>query len=220
MSLNMKAKLSRKTYEPKTVNTDGFSSTLKAWMSLFLSTILIRCFLHGFINIHQSAKRLPVFRELADKVWDVYQQSSYCDFINQITLLQWWTYKQQENMTERCFKAVMKLCLHAHSYAKAYDHPAYHRTSNMLDRLMQKTDRYLFMMRYFHRHLHSAELSIRAWALAQNFLPYCSHSDKRKNFISPVHKLNGSIYRDNWLENLLVSASLHGRHSRTHIPLE
>ena len=210
----------KQDYEPKTANTDGFTSTLKAWMTLFLSTILSRCFLHGFINIRNQAKRQPVFRELAEKVWDVYQQSSYHDFINQLTLLQWWAHKQQDNMTERCFNAVMKLCLHAHSYAKAYDHPNCHRTSNMLDRLMQKMDRYLFMMRYFHGHLHSAELSIRAWALAQNFLPYCSRSPTRKDFISPVHKLNGTVYRDNWLENLLVSASLSGRHKRTHIPLE
>ncbi len=48
----------------------------------------------------------------------------------------------------------MKLCHHAHDYALAYNYPQCHRTSNMLDRLMQKMDRYLFMMRYFHGHLH------------------------------------------------------------------
>jgi hypothetical protein len=75
-------------------------------------------------------------------------------------------------------------------------------------------------MRYFHGHLHSAERCIRAWALAQNFLPYCSRSAQREQCISPVHRLTGMIYRDNWLENLLVSASLGGRVGRTQNPSE
>lgn len=50
------------SYEPKTVNTDGFGSTLKAWTSLFLTTVLIR-FLHGFITIRNSAKRLSLFHD-------------------------------------------------------------------------------------------------------------------------------------------------------------
>lgn len=40
------------------------------------------------------------------------------------------------------------------------------------------------MMRYFHDHLDSAELSIRAWVLAQNFLPYCSRIAQYKSFSS------------------------------------
>ena len=93
-------------------------------------------------------------------------------------------------------------------------------TSNMLDRLMQKMDRYLFMMRYFHGHLDSAELSIRAWALAQNFLPYCSRTAQYKSFSSPAHQLNKSTYHDNWLQNLLISASLQPLLVRTQKTLE
>ena len=37
-------------YEPETVNTDGFGSTIKAWRSLFVKVVLIRCFLHGFLR--------------------------------------------------------------------------------------------------------------------------------------------------------------------------
>lgn len=207
-------------YEPKTVNTDGFKSTINAWLMLFVTSILIPCFLHGFIKIRSSAKRLTIFNDLAERVWDAYRQESYDCFIDKITVLQLWTEQQKEHVTERCFEAVMKLCNRAHDYALAYDHPTCHRTSNMLDRLMQKMDRYLFMMRYFHGHLHSAELTIRAWALAQNFLPYCSRSKQRDLFISPAHKLNASFYRENWLENLLVSSSLGGRNGRTQTPSE
>lgn len=76
------------------------------------------------------------------------------------------------------------------------------------------------MMRYFHGHLASAELGIRAWALPHNFSPYGSRSAQRERFISPVHRLNGMVYRDNWLENLLVSASLGGKVRQTQNPSE
>jgi hypothetical protein len=209
-----------KDYEPQSVNTDGFKSTIKAWRTLFMQTVLIRCFLHAFLNLRKQAKRLRLFDDLADRVWDAYHQDSYEAFIDKITVLQFWTLGKQEEVTERCVEAVMKLSAHAHDYALAYKHPNCQRTSNMCDRLMQKMDRYLFMMRYFHGHLHSAELNIRAWALAQNFLPYCSRSKQRQLFISPAHKLNASVYRLNWLENLLVSASLGGKPTLTQIPIE
>jgi hypothetical protein len=202
-------------YEPKTVNTDGFKATRNAWAALFTQTVLILCFLHGFIRIRDRARRLAIFPELAQRVWESYRQESYESFIDKITVLQLWALHHQETLTEHCFEAVMKLCGRAHDYAVAYHYPSCHRTSNMLDRLMQKMDRYLFMMRYFHGHLHSAELAIRAWALAQNFLPYCSRSKQREHFVSPAHRLNAMLYRDNWLENLLVSASLGGRAGRT-----
>ena len=202
-----------KDYVPQTVNTDGFKSTLKTWTNLFESTVLIRCFLHGFLKIHNRAKRLPIFEELAEKVWNIYREESYEGFINQMTLLQLWS--EQQWKKEQCFNAVLKLCNNAHEYARAYEHPECHRTSNMLDRLMQKMDRYLFMMRYFHGDLDSAEFNIRGWALTQNFLPYCSRSIKTKKHISPVHRLNGMIYHKNWLENLLISTSSSGTIKRT-----
>lgn len=208
-------------YEPKTVNTDGFKATRNAWAALFTQSVLILCFLHGVLRIRDRARRLSaLFPELAQRVWQAYQQASYEDFIDKITVLQWWTERQRETMSVCAFEAVMKLCHKAHAYALAYRHPSCLRTSNMLDRLMQKMDRYLFMMRYFHGHLASAELSIRAWALAQNFLPYCSRSTQAEQFISPVHRFNGMAYRDNWLENLLVSASLGGKVERTQNPSE
>ena len=75
---------------------------------------------------------------------------------------------------------------------------------------MEPMDRYLASTRYFHGHLQSAEDGIRAWALMHNFQPYCPRSKASKQHISPAHKLNGSVYHDNWLENLLVSASMGG----------
>ena len=163
-------------YEPETVNTDGFGSTIKAWTSLFVKAVLIRCFLHGFLKIRNRARKLSIFGELSKLVWDTYHQKTYEAFIDKITVLSLWSEANREVLGERAFEAVKKLCDRAHEYAKAYNHPKCKRTSNMLDRLMQKMDRYLFITKYFHGHLQTAELGIRAWALAQNFLALLSTS--------------------------------------------
>ena len=197
-------------YEPETVNTDGFGSTIKAWKSLFVKVVLIRCFLHGFLKIRNRARRLSIFGELSKLVWDAYHQTTYEAFIDKITVLSLWSETNRTVLGEKTFEAVKKLCDRAHEYAKAYNHPKCKRTSNMLDRLMQRMDRYLFMKKYFHGHLQTAELGIRAWALAQNFLPYCPRAGPSEKSISPVHRLNGKVYHQNWLENLLVSSSLGG----------
>ena len=198
-------------YEPETVNTDGFSSTLKVWSRLFAKAVLIRCFLHGFLKIRSSTRKLNVFSELSKLVWEAYHQVNYEGFINKMTVLWLWAQHNSKLLGERTVESVKKLCGRAHEYAKAYNHPTCKRTSNMLDRLMQRMDRYLFMNKYFHGHLHTAELGIRAWVLAHNFLPYTPRAGPSKNFISPVHRLNGKLYHHNWLENLLVSSSLGGK---------
>ena len=208
------------SYEPKTVNTDGFASTVKVWQQLFMTTVIVRCFLHAYLNIRNVAKKLDCFNDIGDYLWNAYQQTTYETFIDKLCILQLWADFRRKDMTDRCFEAITKVCSRAHDYAIAYDHPNCLRTSNMLDRLMQKMDRFLFMMRYFHGHLDSAELSIRAWALAQNFLPYCSRTARYKSFRSPAHQLNKSIYHDNWLQNLLVSASIQPILVRTQNPLE
>ena len=56
-------------------------------------------------------------------------------------------------------------------YRVAYEHPEANRTSNMVDRLMQKMDRHLFSTRYFHGSMDAARLNMRGWALITN-LPH------------------------------------------------
>jgi len=81
----------------------------------------------------------------------------------------------------------------------------------MIDRLMKQQDRYLFIMQYFHGDFISAELNVRAWAILHNFRPYCTRiADKDSQLDCPATKLNGFRYADNWLENLLISASMAG----------
>ena len=98
---------------------------------------------------------------------------------------------------------IKKLRQNIAAYKVAYDHPKAHRTSNMVDRLMQRMDRHLFSTQYFHGSMAAAELSIRGWTLIQNFAPYNPRTVKKLNgFKSPAERLNQFRYRDNWLHNL------------------
>jgi len=57
----------------------------------------------------------------------------------------------------------------------------------------------------------SANQIMRAHALLINFCPYSSVTIENNGGIhSPFQKLNGFVYRQNWLENLLVASSLRG----------
>ncbi len=199
------------TYQPVTVNTDGWKATGRAWLNLFPKVTVIICFLHAFIQIRKCCKRLgTVYTELKQQVWDSYHAADKAAFHAQIDTLQRWTLMNRKNLSHHAKEAIDKLLRRADKFALAYDHPTAYRTSNMLDRQMEPMARWLAMGRHFHGHRHSAELRCRAWALLHNFWPYCPRSVVSETFISPAHKLNGFVYRDNWLENLLVSSSCQG----------
>ena len=67
----------------------------------------------------------------------------------------------------------------------------------------------------------AAELSIRGWTLIQNFAPYIPQTIKKLiGSKSPAERLNQSRYHDNWLHNLLISASLGGYRSPPQIPIQ
>lgn len=82
----------------------------------------------------------------------------------------------------------------------------------MLDQLMKYQDRRLYSTQHFHGELPSAIACVRAHALLVNFCPYSPQTIAKKgNIHSPFEQLNGFRYRENWLENLLVAASLAGQ---------
>ena len=96
-------------------------------------------------------------------------------------------------------------------FSVAYDYPGAHRTSNIIDRLMQRMDRHLFNTQYFQGKRASAELNIRGWTLINNFAPSNPLTVKKyAGLKSPAERLNDFCYQENWLQNLLVSASLGG----------
>lgn len=75
---------------------------------------------------------------------------------------------------------------------------------------MQPMARSFANAQYFHGHLMRAELRGRAWALLHNFLPYGPRVSKTNPYQSPAHQFNGRVYHEDWLQNLLVSASMGG----------
>lgn len=195
-------------YAPETVNVDGWAATQCAWLSLFQKIILIECFLHAFIKIRERGKHLKeLFRQISQQVWDVYRAPDAASFRAKAEELRRWA---EKNTTIYALESIQKLCAKTERFALAYNYPLAHRTSNMLDRHMNLMSRWLDSARFFHGHWVSAEKSIRAWALFHDFGPYCPRAKVAQNYSSPAHKLNGFVYHENWLHNLLISTSLSG----------
>ncbi len=196
-------------YQPETVNTDGWTATQSAWKGLFSNITVILCFLHAFLKIRDRCKHMkPYFQEISKQVWEAYHAPNKVTFMQKIETLKAWTKKTIQAGAGQ--DAIFKLCEKANEFIRAYEYPSAYRTSNRLDRIMDHQDRYLYSCRYFHGHRLSSEYSVRAWALMHNFQPYCPRSRISSEYLSPVHKLNGFVYHDNWLQNLLVAASRGG----------
>jgi len=63
----------------------------------------------------------------------------------------------------------------------------------------------------YNANINSAEQHVQAMALLWNFCPSSPATiTKYHGQICPAERLNGKRYADNWLENLLVSASMNG----------
>ncbi|MEI4927019.1 hypothetical protein Q8G50_31380, partial [Klebsiella pneumoniae] len=58
------------------MSVDGWASTHQAWLALFPLVVLLRCFLHGWLNIRSRGKLSESFRELSSRVWESYRASS------------------------------------------------------------------------------------------------------------------------------------------------
>jgi len=207
-------------YKPDTVNTDGWIPTQNAWKSLFPSITLIACFLHIFIGIRDRSKRKfkDIFQDVATKLWDCYDGESRASFSQRVRRLHEWCISTK--VPPIILEKIEKIRGNLAQFTIAYDFPGSHRTSNMIDRLMQRMDRHLFSTQYFHGTLASATLSIRAWALIQNFAPFNPQTIKKHDGVmSPAEKANNFRYHENWLHNLLISASLRKARAAPQNPL-
>ena len=198
-----------KDYQPKTVNADGWPATRSSWRALFVAIVVVRCFLHGWLSIRDRGKHLKeLFKTLADKVWSAFRAENKRTLAQRLRRLRQWA---QENLTGPVLEQVLKLCNRSKEYQDALDHPGCHRTSNMLDRVMRQMNRYFDAGQHLHGSLQAAELHCRAWALLYNFAPWSPASAKsNQGYKCPAERLNQHRYHDDWLENLLISASLAG----------
>jgi hypothetical protein len=190
-------------YTPETVNTDGWAATQNAFQALFSSIAVVLCFLHGFLKIRDRCRKA---HDLHRRVWEVYRAASTEEFRRRMSEFQQWYGTQ--TLTAPVLDMVAKLCKKAESYAVAYDHPGCHRTSNAVDRPMNRLCRLMYAGRGLHGHQGSSELRLRGWALLQNFRPYAPRGKSPRDFESPAHRLNGKRYHEHWLHNLMASTSL------------
>ena len=198
-------------YQPQTVNTDGWSPTQLAWQALLPTITIILCFLHAFLSMRSRAKHLKAtFASISQRVWQVYHAQNVETFKERIADPQAWA---KAHVTGPSLEAILKLCSKADCFALAFDYSDAYRTSNMLDRQLDALDRCLYAAHSFHGHLMSAEYQVRAWPLFHNFQPYCPRAKIRQHDQSPFHQLNGFVYLDNCLQNLLLAASLAGRYA-------
>jgi hypothetical protein len=198
-------------YAPKTVNTDGWAATRNAFRALFGTIATILCFLHGFLKIRDRCRKS---HELHRRVWDVYRAVTAEEFRRLMSAFQQWC--ESQTWTASVREMLTKLWNKTESYAAAYEHPGCHRTSNAVDRPMNRLCRLMYAGRGLHGHQSPSERRLRGWALLLNFRPYAPRSNQPRAYDSPAHRLNGKRYHDHWLHNLMASTSLMG--FRNHKP--
>ncbi len=201
------ARLLDDSYEPETVNTDGWTATKNAFLALFPSITVILCFLHGFLKIRDRCRKAYA---LHTRVWDIYRAPTAEEFSQRLEELLVWI--KEDSWSPVVTQAVEKLVKRAAEYQKSYAHPECLRTSNMVDRLMNRLTRYLYAGRGLHGHQRNSELRLRGWALLNNFTHYAPRSNEKRPYLSPAHRINKKVYHPHWLHNLNISASLAGYH--------
>ena len=196
-------------YSPRSVSTDGWKPTQNAFTALF-ETVIILCFLHGFLKVRDRARK---DHELHQQIWHVYRAESAADFQARMTGLRTWCDSQPLKPAVR--EVVQKLFNHTDAYAVAYAHPGCHRTSNAVDRPMNRMHRLVYAGRGLHGHQQTSQRRLRGWALLHNFRHDAPRSGTNRTHLSPAHRLNHKRDHDHWLHNLNASASLAGFRSRT-----
>src|SRR5207302_1412773 len=186
----------RADYRPQTVNTDGWAATRQAWQALFPLVVILRCFLHGWLNIRARAKHLKeVFGAVSEKVWHAYHAPDRRTFAQRLRRLGEWA--GREVKAAWVLEQVRKLCGRGREYGRAYAHPGGHRTSNMLDRVMRAMNRYFDDGQHLHGSFQACARHCRAWALLHNFRPWHPAVARANGgHESPAVRLNRHRYHD------------------------
>lgn len=192
-------------YAPETVDADGWAATRNAFLRLFPTVAVILCFLHGFLKVRDRCRKA---HDLHRRIWEVYRAADAGEFRSRMGALRSWC--AERTWTAPVREALEKLEGKTEAYAAAYDHPGCHRTSNAVDRPMNRLRRLMYAGRGLHGHRDSSERRLRGWALLQNFRPYAPRGKTPRPFDSPAHRLNGKRYHEHWLHNLMVSTSMMG----------
>ena len=201
-------------YQPKSVNTDGWWATQNAFLSLFPAISIVLCFLHGFLKIRDRCFKE---HELHKRIWEVYFARSASDF--RLRMESFKTWFNSQTWKTYVVEMTSKLWKRTEQYAQAYEHPDSYRTSNQVDRPMNRIKRVLYAGRGLHGHRRSSELHLRGTALLNNFRPFAPRSNLQRASTCPAHQLSKRVYSENWVENLQLAASMRGyKTQKTAVP--
>src|SRR5262249_3816338 len=196
-------------YQPQTISVDGWAATHQAWQVLFPLVVLLRCFLHGWLNLRSRGKLSAAFAELSRRTWEAFHAPNRRGFAQRLRRLA--EGARGQALSAWLLGRVERLGGRARDYGLAYQHPGGHRTSNMLDRLMRSMSRYFEDGQHLHGSAEACGRHVRAWALLQNFRPWGPEAVRdNAGWRCPAERLNAHRYHDDWLQNLQVSASLGG----------
>jgi hypothetical protein len=197
-------------YRPATVNTDGGPATQAAWRAFFQGITLLLGFLQAFLKVRDRAvPRNEMVTELSRRGWEAYHAPDARSFAQRLRRLRGWAEVHVDKPIVK--ETGWSLCDKWGAFVRAYAHPGCHRTSNPVDRLLRRRDYRRFCTQHRHGSTDIAERGMRGGALIPNFAPSCPwtvrETPERR---SPAERLNGKGYHTEWLQNLLVSASLGG----------
>jgi hypothetical protein len=103
-------------YQPETVSVDGWAATRQAWLGLFPLAVLLRCFLHGWLNIRSRGKLSEAFATLSEKVWHAFHAASRKSFGQRLRRL--WEWALGQGLTGWLLEQVQKLCGRSKEYAR------------------------------------------------------------------------------------------------------
>jgi hypothetical protein len=108
----------KEDYKPQTVSVDGWASTHQAWQALFPLVVLLRCFLHGWLNIRSRGKLSEAFRELSGKVWEAYHAPDRRSFGQRLRRVAEWA--RGQSLSAWLLEQVEKLCGRSKEYGVAF----------------------------------------------------------------------------------------------------
>ena len=155
----------RPRVRPRDSRRRRLASTRNAFQTLFPLITVVLCFLHGFLKIRDGCRKA---RELHRRVWDVYRAATAEEFRRLMNEFQQWCATQ--TWTASVHEMLTKLWNKTEFYVPPL-HPGCHRTSNAVDRPMNRLCRLMYANRGLHGHQGSSELRLRGWALLLNFRP-------------------------------------------------
>ena len=135
-----------------------------------------------------------------NKVWDCYKAKSFTILSQRLRRLNEWAFK--ENFPERIITKLEEFTEKKRAFKPGIEIDKSHRTSNMVDRLMNFQDKALYSAKNLHSQT-SARMFVRSMALLWNFHPYC----KKVKRHSPFEDLNGFVYHQKWLQNMMIATS-------------